>query len=161
MTFSAQQERKHKIVGECEEGSSQVNLATPLFDCSLPSIRTSIAGISNAKYEQLTDGSKEIYKQVLRIFERHKLEYFLFAGAIVGYVRNGRMPPWNDDLDVIIFEDQIKLFETVVLPLLRDCGSFVGLWRHPILAEDITSSRCSRTRVVGTLPSNSQTECAL
>lgn len=92
VTFSAQQERKHKIVGECEEGSSQVNLATPLFDCSLPSIRTSIAGISNAKYEQLTDGSKEIYKQVLRIFERHKLEYFLFAGAIVGYVRNGRMP---------------------------------------------------------------------
>ncbi|WP_319797442.1 LicD family protein [Nitrobacter sp.] len=99
-----------------------MNLATPLFDSSLPAIRTSIAGISNAKYAQLTDGSREIYKQVLRVFERHKLEYFLFAGAIVGYVRNGRMPPWNDDLDVIIFEDQIKLFETVVLPLLRDCG---------------------------------------
>lgn len=99
-----------------------MNLATPLFDSSLPAIRTSIAGISNAKYEQLTDGSREIYKQVLRVFERYKLEYFLFAGAIVGYVRNGRMPPWNDDLDVIIFEDQIKLFETVVLPFLRDCG---------------------------------------
>ena len=99
-----------------------MNLAAPLFNSSLPAIRTSIAGISNAKYEQLTDGSKEIYKQVLRIFERHKLEYFLFAGAIVGYVRNGRMPPWNDDLDVIIFEDQIKIFEDSILPLLRECG---------------------------------------
>ncbi|WP_439924621.1 LicD family protein [Nitrobacter sp. JJSN] len=121
MTFAAQQEGTH-MLGEYEGASSHVNLATPLFDSSLPAIRTSIAGISNAKYEQLTDGSKEIYKQVLRVFERNKLEYFLFAGAIVGYVRNGRMPPWNDDLDVIIFEDQIKHFETVVLPLLRDCG---------------------------------------
>ena len=32
------------------------------------------------------------------------------------------MPPWNDDLDVIIFEDQIRLFEDSTLPLLRECG---------------------------------------
>jgi hypothetical protein len=138
--------------GAYEGASSHVNLATPLFDNSLPAIRTSIAGISNAKYEQLTDGSKEIYKQVLRIFERHKLEYFLFAGAIVGYVRNGRMPPWNDDLDVIIFEDQIKLFETVVLPLLRDSGyvcwpvaaPYTGGGYHILaLQQDMNSRRAS------------------
>ncbi|MCK1368318.1 LicD family protein [Bradyrhizobium sp. 62] len=99
-----------------------MNLAAPLFDSSRPAIRTSIAGISNARYEQLTDGSKHIYRQVLTAFDHFKLEYYLFAGAIVGYVRNGRMPPWNDDLDVILFEDQIEFFESKVVPALREAG---------------------------------------
>jgi hypothetical protein len=137
-----------------------VNLATPLFDSSLPAIRTSIAGISNAKYAQFTDGSREIYKQVLRIFERHKLEYFLFAGAIVGYVRNGRMPPWNDDLDVIIFEDQIKFFETVVLPSLRDCGyvcwpvaaPYTGGGYHILALQQDTNSRRASIELADGIP---------
>ncbi|MCV0386563.1 MAG: LicD family protein [Nitrobacter sp.] len=137
-----------------------MNLATPLFDNSLPAIRTSIAGISNAKYEQLTDGSKEIYKQVLRIFERHKLEYFLFAGAIVGYVRNGRMPPWNDDLDVIIFEDQIQIFENRILPLLRECGyacwpvaaPYTGGGYHILALQQDANSRCASIELADGIP---------
>jgi hypothetical protein len=95
---------------------------TPLFDSSKPSIYTSIAGITNAVFPQYTDASRHIYDQLLKIFNKFDLEYYLFAGSIVGYVRNKEMPKWMDDLDIIVFDDQKPLFEQKIVPYLRECG---------------------------------------
>lgn len=96
--------------------------AKPLFNHRKIGVHTDIAGLTNVKYEQFTNASAHIYRQVIQIFEHFDLKYYLFAGSIVGYVRNGTMPPWMDDIDVMIFEEEIEKFETIVLNALKECG---------------------------------------
>jgi len=98
------------------------NLAQPLFDATRPGVFTSIGGLSHANYEQHTDGSRHIQTKILNIFDYFGLYYYLFAGSMVGFVRNRAMPRWMDDLDVLIFEDQIEMFEKEIVPYLSDCG---------------------------------------
>ncbi len=96
--------------------------AQRLFDFSRPAIRTDIAGYSHAIYAQYTQVSNHIYSQLFKIFEIFNLDYYLFAGTVVGYVRNGRPPNWMDDIDIIVFEDQIDHFEEKIIPHLKSCG---------------------------------------
>lgn len=53
------------------------------------------------------------------------LEYFVFAGTSVGYIRNQRNIPWVDDYDIIVFEEHIEFFESTVTNLLRQYGFIV------------------------------------
>ncbi|WP_306132949.1 LicD family protein [Roseivivax marinus] len=106
-----------------ESGYSEyLTYVKALFDLGHEGAYTDISGITNAKYEQFTNASAHIYRQVIAIFEHFGLNYYLFAGSMVGYVRNGEMPPWMDDIDVMIFPDQIDLFENKVLSALKECG---------------------------------------
>lgn len=98
------------------------NPASPLFDFSRPGVSTAIGGLSHAVYEQHTRGSRHIHHKILAIFDHFGLEYYLFAGSMVGFVRNRAMPQWMDDLDVLVFDDQIEKFEAEVVPYLRKCG---------------------------------------
>lgn len=93
-----------------------------LFDTSRPGVYTSIAGYSHACYTQYTEAAQHVQNQILGILDYFGIEYYLFAGSMVGYVRDGRMPKWMDDLDVIIFDQQIALFESKVIPYLERCG---------------------------------------
>ncbi len=93
-----------------------------LFDASISSHYTDIAGVTNAKFPQYTEAARHVYKQLLNVFDTFDLEYFLFAGSMVGYVRNKKMPRWMDDLDLIIFEDQIQRFEGEIIPYLENAG---------------------------------------
>jgi SAM-dependent methyltransferase len=93
-----------------------------LFDLSKTGIYTSVAGYSHARYSQYTEASRHIHDQILKILESFGIEYYLFAGSMVGYVRNRQMPKWMDDLDVIIFDQQVALFESRVIPYLERCG---------------------------------------
>ena len=93
-----------------------------LFNFKQFGIFTSIAGYSHASYSQYTQGSHHIYKKLIAIFYYFNLEFYLFAGSMVGYVRNRAMPKWMDDLDILIFEDQIELFEEKIVPYLKECG---------------------------------------
>lgn len=99
-----------------------LNVLRPLYDPDRPPTFSSVAGVLNARFDQYTRGSRHVYGQILSVLNHFSLEYYLFAGAVVGYVRNGRMPLWMDDLDIIIFEDQIVFFEEIVLPYLVECG---------------------------------------
>lgn len=97
-------------------------LAKPLFDFSRMGVFTSIGGLSHAIYEQHTSGSRHIHRKILAVFDHFDLEYYLFAGSMVGFVRNRAMPQWMDDLDVLVFDDQTEKFETEVVPYLIKCG---------------------------------------
>ena len=99
-----------------------MSLAAPLFDFSKPAVRTDAAGYTHAKYAQYTKVSQHVYSQILKVFQKFDLQYYLFAGSSLGYVRNGKMQPWVDDLDIILFEEHIEYFETTVLPFLKSCG---------------------------------------
>lgn len=100
----------------------RTSIAAPLFDLTKQGYFTCAASYTNARYCPFTDVAKHIYAQFLAVLDFCEIEYFFFAGSLVGYVRNGRMPPWMDDIDIMIFTDQIPRFEERALPFLQACG---------------------------------------
>jgi len=96
--------------------------ASKLFDKSITAFRTDICGYTHAVYEQHTEVSGILQSQILSILDYCEISYYLFAGSIVGYVRNRQMPPWMDDLDIMIFEDDVERFWRVAAKELQECG---------------------------------------
>jgi hypothetical protein len=109
-----------------------MNIAAKLSRPGTIGYSTDIAGYSHAIYEQYTACNRIIISDMLNIFDKCELEYYLFAGSMGGYVRNKQMPPWLDDMDVIVFEDQIEHFKSVVVPALTACGFGAQLVDAPL-----------------------------
>lgn len=52
-----------------------------------------------------------LHRYVDELFEKEKIPYFAIAGTLLGAVRHGGVIPWDDDLDIAIFnEDLPKVF---------------------------------------------------
>lgn len=83
---------------------------------------TSLTGLTNAIYEPHTEVNEAICGLALSVLDSIGIQYFLFAGSMIGFLRNGKVPPWMDDTDIMILEDQIPAFEAEAVPLLRACG---------------------------------------
>lgn len=100
-------------------------LAHQLFDEKKPKYLSEVIGPLNAKFVPLTPLAMNLYKKMFEILDRSKIEYFLFAGSMVGYLRDREMPYWLDDIDIIIFEDQFEKFEKNAIPDLKNAGFIV------------------------------------
>ncbi len=103
----------------------QITLDARVASLFLPGERgifTCAAGYSHARYDQYTELSQHLHTQILRILDVCEVKYYLFAGSMVGYVRNRKMPFWMDDLDIMIFPDHVRQFEDVALPVLQGAG---------------------------------------
>jgi len=61
-------------------------------------------------------------KLFFNILDTLNLNYYVFAGTSVGYIRNKKNIPWVDDYDIIIFENEIEKFEKKIIPELNDLG---------------------------------------
>ena len=57
-------------------------------------------------------------KYFMKVCEEHDLDYFIYAGSLIGAVRHGGFIPWDDDVDVIMFrkdfEKLSKILETEI-----------------------------------------------
>lgn len=57
---------------------------------------------------------QEIQLRILRYFDKickeNKIQYFLFAGSLLGAVREKNLIPWDDDIDVCIKSEDIDRF---------------------------------------------------
>ena len=100
----------------------EASIAAPLFDLGVPGYHSFVAGYSHIRHVQCTDVNKLLYEKIFKIFDNFGLKYYVFAGALVGYVRDGKLPPWIDDMDVMIFREHIEFFESTVVPALSACG---------------------------------------
>lgn len=92
------------------------------IDSEKPLAFTCATGILNAAFPQLTPLAEEFYKVMLGLFNESGLEYYLFAGSMVGVVRDKKNPPWVDDLDLLVFDHQMHIFRQRVLRKLRASG---------------------------------------
>lgn len=93
-----------------------------LFSRKRPGHYSKILGYTNARFAQSTEAALHVYGQIFSLFDEMRLKYAVFAGTAVGLVRNGKIMPWMDDIDVIIFEEDISFFENQVLPRLHEGG---------------------------------------
>lgn len=67
-------------------------------------------------------------KSFFNILNRKELDYYVFAGTSIGYLRNKRNIPWVDDYDIILFEKDIYKLENEILPLLIQNGFKYRKW---------------------------------
>jgi tetratricopeptide (TPR) repeat protein len=93
-----------------------------LFEPSKACFYTYVAGWSNAKFVPCTQLHRHVYSKFFALLNRLSVNYYVFAGALVGFVRNGSFPEWMDDMDIMIFEEDIVDFERRVVPLIESCG---------------------------------------
>lgn len=63
------------------------------------------------------------YAQIFfHIMKKFKISYYVFAGSSIGYLRAKKNLPWVDDYDIIIFENDINLFENEIIIELEKNG---------------------------------------
>jgi len=68
-------------------------------------------------------GFNHLYAKIFfNILNNLNLDYYVFAGTAIGYVRNKKNIPWVDDYDIIIFKEELDKFEKIIVPKLKYYG---------------------------------------
>ena len=57
----------------------------------------------------------EALEYLTQILDRNNIKYFLLAGSCLGAVRHKGFIPWDDDIDIGIFNEGYDRFETVLI----------------------------------------------
>ena len=61
-----------------------------------------------------------ILEEIDKICKRHKIEYWLDGGTLLGAVRHGGFIPWDDDIDIAMSLEDEKRFEEIAPKELPD-----------------------------------------
>lgn len=61
-----------------------------------------------------------ILEEIDRICKKHKIEYWLDGGSILGAVRHGGFIPWDDDIDLAMRKEELERFIKIAPEELPD-----------------------------------------
>ena len=63
--------------------------------------------------KHLHDLELMILKDFIKICEENNLNYYMYAGSLLGTIRHKGFIPWDDDLDVIMFREDFEKFKKI------------------------------------------------
>ena len=72
-----------------------------------------------------------VLSEIDRICRKHNIQYFVYAGTLLGAVRDKQYIPWDDDLDTCMLRSEFQKFCTVVRDELPEELSFSTMEFHP------------------------------
>jgi len=76
------------------------------------------------KNKYLLDGKNgkdalKMLNDVTDILDKYNVKYWLDFGTLLGIVRENRILPWDDDMDISILEEDIEIVRTKVMPEIK------------------------------------------
>ena len=81
----------------------------------------------SADMKKLWSVQMEILDQIDQICERHNITYYADGGTLLGAVRHKGFIPWDDDLDICMFKDELDKFIKYAKEELKD-PYFLQTW---------------------------------
>ncbi len=61
----------------------------------------------------------KLLNDVTDVLDKYGVKYWLDFGTLLGIVREDRILPWDDDMDISIFPDDVELMRTKVMPEIQ------------------------------------------
>jgi phosphorylcholine metabolism protein LicD len=61
----------------------------------------------------------KLLNDVTDVLDKYDVKYWLDFGTLLGIVRENRILPWDDDIDISIFESDIEIMKTKVMPEIK------------------------------------------
>jgi phosphorylcholine metabolism protein LicD len=61
----------------------------------------------------------KMLNDVTDILDKYNVKYWLDFGTLLGIVRENRILPWDDDMDISIFEQDFEIMRTKVMPEIK------------------------------------------
>jgi glycerol-3-phosphate cytidylyltransferase len=89
---------------------------------------TPCLGLTGTKIKTYNEYVHLCAKLFFKLLDKYNLDYYVFAGTSIGYVRNKSNIPWVDDYDIIIFDKDIQYFENNILSQLINNGFVCEEW---------------------------------
>lgn len=98
--------------------------------------------------EELKKLQKDIFdilKDIIRICDKHQIEYFIIGGTALGAVRHKGFIPWDDDIDIGMTRDNYERFLEIAQSELRS-----DLFLQNFMTEPETPFYFTKVRKKGT-----------
>jgi lipopolysaccharide cholinephosphotransferase len=91
-------------------------------------IASELHGIQyNQSLEYHRTATISIYHWFVEFCKLHHFRFFIIGGNALGAVRNGRMIPWDDDIDVVMRYPDYEMFHAIIAEALPQSY----YWSHP------------------------------
>ncbi len=85
----------------------------------------------SATLKQLQRGLVEILKEIDRICRANGIQYYLYGGTLLGAVRDGKIIPWDDDMDIVMYREDYDRFLEVCKTQLNELYSVQTCFNDP------------------------------
>ena len=76
--------------------------------------------IPKQKLEYLQNRTLEMFNEIVKVFNENKIEYMLCGGTLLGAVTTNKFIPWDDDIDICVFDRDYERARTLLINNLND-----------------------------------------